>query len=365
MTSTAGVELRTQPTQRLHTLTVLRFAAALFVVLHHSIGPDRPAGIRLGYLGVSFFFVLSGFVLAWSYRPGMRWRDFWRNRAARIVPLYWVMIAAGAVLPMALRVSPLSVTAAFALVQAWFPDGNVRYGVHSAAWSLSTEAFFYAVFPIFFVAVARWARRAGVAAACAGGAWVVFVAVGWAVTGRLSPYDYWFTYAFPPYRFGEFAVGVLLARAWRLGWRPPAPRWLLLALAVACLGAVAATDWHEGGMPRWQAEVSATAGIALLLLWAVGSEVGGVRPWWATSALVRLGEWSYALYLVHPLVIRVVADLWGLPEAGNMPLAPAVVVVLASVPLSGLLCEGIEKPLERRLRSPRGQGTQPVMITQA
>src|SRR5438105_5116432 len=81
---------------RLPALTSLRFFAAFHVFIFHVqaivavFGPawyQRLASI--GYVGVSFFFVLSGFILVYTYegKPIMA-RDFWRARFARVYPAY-------------------------------------------------------------------------------------------------------------------------------------------------------------------------------------------------------------------------------------------------------------------------------------
>lgn len=78
--------------RRLDSLTQLRFVCAAAVLLGHTVGnflPDTPANriTTHGYVGVTFFFVLSGFVLTWTWRDGSR-AAFWRRRAARILPLH-------------------------------------------------------------------------------------------------------------------------------------------------------------------------------------------------------------------------------------------------------------------------------------
>lgn len=152
---------------RLEGLTSLRFLAALQVVLFHlkverivSGGPwwyQNFAGI--GYIGVNFFFVLSGFILVYTYAandvsPGR----FWKARFARIYPAYVLsLVVTAPFFFSALRHLSLPFFAwserhlAFAvlltlcLLQAWIPQGALSW--NPVCWSLSVEAFFYFLFP--------------------------------------------------------------------------------------------------------------------------------------------------------------------------------------------------------------------------
>jgi peptidoglycan/LPS O-acetylase OafA/YrhL len=150
-------------------LTSLRFLAALVVVLFHTGQTSlrfMPLWVRgmmkNGVEVVSLFFVLSGFVLAYSYgaapsrsvRGGSK--PFWRKRFARIYPIYAVAILVA--LPIcfshlnrgllrpgdaftAVIVTPL-------LLQSWFLSPAISGAIDLPAWSLSVEAFFYAAFPL-------------------------------------------------------------------------------------------------------------------------------------------------------------------------------------------------------------------------
>ena len=104
----------------------------------------------------------------------------------------------------------------------------------------------------------------------------------------------------------------------------------------------------------------AVTAVPLLLL--VGSaaqaDVDRAPSFLRHSALVRLGEWSYAFYLVHLIVIRLTIELAsraGVPVTDDA--AAAAVVLLACLPLSIAVAASlhhlVERPLERRLRAPR------------
>ncbi|MBB5642383.1 acyltransferase family protein [Cryobacterium roopkundense] len=83
----------------------MRFYAALIVVIMHATHMLHPGELvtrafGMGAVGVSFFFILSGFVLTWSRKSSLPNRKFYQNRFARIFPLHFLTwIAAGALFP--------------------------------------------------------------------------------------------------------------------------------------------------------------------------------------------------------------------------------------------------------------------------
>ena len=157
-------------------LTSMRFFAAIAVVLYHYA--DRPVASHLwmlrnlidqGFLGVGFFYVLSGFVLVHAYsKATVEPQTFWRRRAGRILPAYWLAFGLGAprVIAHHLQASgalvggskiAISATVNLLLLEAWLPFASSAW--NSPAWSVSVEAFFYAVFPWLLPRVARLSAR--------------------------------------------------------------------------------------------------------------------------------------------------------------------------------------------------------------
>lgn len=137
-------------TKKLDQLTSLRFFAALMIVIHHSVDlfGIRSIGVNFGQ-GVSFFFVLSGFILTFVYPKLDTWlaiKQFWRARIARIWPAYFASFLLGFWL---IHYSWDSKTAAANLfmVQAWIPLSTYYFSYNAVAWSVSTEFFFYLAFP--------------------------------------------------------------------------------------------------------------------------------------------------------------------------------------------------------------------------
>ena len=92
-------QLQPQPRQRLDSLTSMRFFAALLVAVHHTRLTWAHTALidaiaRVGWLGVSYFFILSGFVLMWGFDPALPKSSFIWKRFVRIYPLHFVCLIA-------------------------------------------------------------------------------------------------------------------------------------------------------------------------------------------------------------------------------------------------------------------------------
>jgi len=320
----------------LWSLNGLRAAGALLVMLYHvnSWNLQVVRGSSAFYTGVGLFFVLSGFVLTWTARPGTTLRAFYTRRLARIYPNHVVALVLGllvTVLVLGTQVDVGTVLAGLFLVQAWSPDSSVVFAVNGVAWSLSCEIAFYVAFPALLWALRRVSSRTR--AVLAGAALVTPPVIGivWPSTIALM-------FHLPLTRLPEFVLGMVTAMAVQEGWRPrvPAPVWLG-ALAVGVLGA-AAVDVHPTALTAVLAAV-----FAPLAARCAGGDIDG-RNRWARHPVVMLGgALSFSFYLVHELVIRALVAT-PLRGWGTIPL-----VVVLSVALAFALWRGVEIPARARI----------------
>jgi peptidoglycan/LPS O-acetylase OafA/YrhL len=340
---------------RLHSLTSLRFFAALAVFAVHAVGQLWPGNTFLwrisgqGVTAVEFFFILSGFVLTWSYRTGQPVSAFYRRRAARILPLYYVTLLVA--LLVHVRGGAALVKDAlpsFGLVQAWFPQATVHYGGNGPGWSLACEAVFYAVLPFLIAPLSRrsnaflwYAIVVSVLASCA----AALVLHPSADTG----WRYWVLYLLPPVRLVEFVAGVCLGLVMRRGWRSPVPlRWVLAGTACVYVAA----GWAP--MALLPAALMFLPYLATIAT-AATADVTGARSPLRRPTLVRLGDWSFAFYLVQQTVMFVVVSgATHLPGVFAARVSLTVVAFVTCVAGAGVLHVLVERPLERRLRPGRG-----------
>lgn len=315
----AGVRLIVKTYEKLDQLTSLRFIAAAMVVLCHMAGVF---GFSAGHLldslttGVSFFFVLSGFILAHVY-PELKGRGevsgFLRARFARI----WPGHVATFLLAIWLLRLPLDGRTALSnllLVQAWNPLSTSAsyFSYNSPSWSLSTELFFYLAFPYLIL---NWKRKWPIRVLLSGGILVVIICyVNYLKLADGGPS---YLYVNPASRIFEFMFGMLMQLAWqrcrgRLNWNFALATALEVAVIACCSFSIYVVPdvanslsfaWTGAGFSAWLYQSGNMFAFgAVIFVMAFGR--GGVsrllvRPWF-----VVLGEISFSIYLLHQIFLR-------------------------------------------------------------
>ncbi|GAB3196535.1 hypothetical protein GCM10027261_19480 [Geodermatophilus arenarius] len=343
------------PDVRLHRLTGLRAVAAFAVFAFHArqvFFEDGPADwlaryvMASGFTGVAFFFVLSGFVLTWSHRPGDSAPAFYRRRFARVAPAYWAACIVGAAVAATEQddrriAAVVESLPSLAAVQAWIPDRAVFFGGNAVGWTISCEAFFYLLFPVLVVLLPRTPTRRLLAALVLLVLTATPALVWLAATGEVPEY----LGIVPVQRLTEFLLGMVAAAALRTGWRPPVRFGTAALLAALSYLAVAVIPY---------AYLVVAGPYALLVAAAAARDLEGGRPGVGGRWGRRLGEWSFAFYLVHQIALRAVApQILFVREAPELALLATIGCFLLALVGSIALYRIVEAPLERRLRGTR------------
>ncbi len=364
-TSNKPVDIR-KP-DRLNALTGLRTFAAINIVLFHFSNPlwfgiFAPI-VNAGYASVSFFILLSGYVLAYNYAGRARAGQldtvrFWKARFTRLYPIYLLsLLLAWRMLPQeyashshamfwtGMVLTPL-------LLQGWSPELSTF--LNTPAWTMSAESFYYFLFPW----MARWkrpdrippilVRLAGIWALglIPGTLYVLLSPDGIAHPDRFST-GYWLqALKFTPLpHLASFVFGVVLAGLDELIPRGGRVRLLLGIIGFATIFFLL---WlgpdipypmiHDGLlMPLFGCVILGLSGDNPL------ARMLGVRP------LVFVGEASYCLYLLHFNFWNLIHDTHVLNRLGLERLDPwisyAILIVMALLAL-----HLVEKPAQRQLR---------------
>ncbi|MEV7399578.1 acyltransferase [Streptomyces sp. NPDC091267] len=369
---------------RLPSLTGMRFVAALLVFVTHItvtgfFHPDTGATLfryafASGWLGVEFFFVLSGFVLTWSARSGDTVPRFWRRRLAKVYPTHLVSWLAALLLALAAGVTVTTgqTVPSFLLVHAWVPDVEVMRSLNVPSWSLSCELLFYLAFPLLHGLVRRiaperlWAWALGVA----GVIMLLPLAADLLISGSpalpgmdMSLHQNWFLIAFPPVRALDFVLGILMARIVLTGRRLP------LRLPGAVLLTLAGFAAQIALVPTLYGLTMTTAlPLALLVAAGANADVSGAGSPLRGRTMVRLGEISFALYMFHYLVIDFAHRQLGATRSWDVPaaLGLALLLLAAASAVAWLSYTFVEQPVMRRWSRPReAAGSRPGPVAPA
>jgi peptidoglycan/LPS O-acetylase OafA/YrhL len=360
-------------------LTGVRFLAAAQVVLFHSVSqrlehapPMLSSLLSAGYTGVSLFFVLSGFVLAYNYlSPGQtglsRTKEFLAARVARVYPVYLVGVLLalpgfGLKLlrddqPESALLSDLPVVlSALTLTQAWIPSFACQ--LNCPGWSLSVEAFFYAMFPLLALALASRSRRSllTIASSC----WALSVALGWGYVrgdpdglgaAHLHSDALWLNVLKfnPLVRLPEFVIGM---SAGLFFLREPDFLGRKSSLVSVCaLGMILVSLIASTHLPYPVMHNGLLTVLFAVLIYSLAAGQGPLVTFLSTPVMTLLGETSYALYIVHvplyPLFRRIGSLL------GDWVVAtPAFLIVYlgGAVLVSIVMLKRLEEPARKALR---------------
>ena len=365
-------------------LTSLRFFAALHVVLFHFqatkiaflTGPmSGIAGI--GYTGVSLFFVLSGFILVYTYAErNTSPRQFYRARFARVYPAYaFSLLLTLPFFYMGMYVFkvPFLVWAAahpllgsslvILLLQAWVPMAALTW--NAVAWSLSVESFFYAVFPFL---LPRFEKRdnaqlltllivfwlAGLSISVA---YVILNPDHLAVMNSDVLNATWMNVVKfnPLVRIPEFLIGMTCGM---LFLKNPAKKTLATPIVLVGLIALGVVIYYSPSIPYPILHTGLLGIFFSMVIYGLA-----LQPNWSAildnKVLVLFGDASYSLYLLHQVVI----PMFFFREGGRIahPTAPWILLSTSvALGVSVLVYRFIEQPLRRKLNPRRSKAKAPV-----
>lgn len=332
--------------KHISTLTSTRFFAAILVVIYHfgtSVFPFSylPGFFNSGYVCVSYFFVLSGFILYYvNYGKDVDHKDFLSKRAARILPMYYVALLLQIFLVIyesgSLKGQWGAAISNVLLVQASIP--KYAFTLNLPAWSLSVEAFFYILFPLLFV----WQRKRP-------GLFLLSALLAYIgsqlVMGYKYPYDeklhhtmHLFLFYHPVMHINQFLIGMLTGHFYyRYKDKLRGRKWLLFIVAATLFICM---SWRPGWISY---QVGLLALLFALLIMLLSTNEPKIL---ANRTLVVLGEASYSIYILHHPLYQWMSKL-NHGYLGEEPFFYLYIVVLMMLSVLGYFI--IEIPMRRRI----------------
>ncbi len=341
-------------------LQALRFIFALFILSeHYPLDINHPHLIEgAGAMGVSFFLILSGFVMSIGYEertklPTFSWKSFMLKRLIRLWPLHLLCLGAWIILAYAAwgssAIYPLPLLGNALLLQ-WLPIEHI--GGNSVAWCLSILVIFYAVYPL----LARLKTIQLILLTL-----LIHIALR-LFADTLTGIDIrWYWYAFPGSRIQDFLIGILCYRSYKhiikqygekyLTQLSIRYRWIIelfpMALCAWGLIALRANYTSYGEVAHFYLPC-----YLMILVFALSSTYPNrtsianliSRPW-----LIYLGEISFSFYMIHSLVILSVKQILSRIAPGVGWESRLLITIGITIGLSILINRYYETPIANYL----------------
>lgn len=348
-------------------LTGLRFVFAVFLFIHHfDIFQDLNVEgywnvmnfFKEGYVAVDFFFILSGFVISYSYFSRVEsgkisGMNFLANRIFKLWPVHILLWVLAVYLYSGKEYFWSNVTskqfaAGLFLLQSFIPDMAYTFWGNSLSWSVSTELFFYVAF-IMLVRLRSSERK------CLFAGILGVVLLNSLFLGNETPIASWLYYVNPVFRLVDFLAGMLLCEWWeKSNYRPATARSatllevgsILVMLVFICLHSMDGVGYD----PKTQTIYYLIP--CLLVIYAFSFDKGYISKILSKKLFQVLGGCSFALYMVHQIVLFIVKQSFytRIVDVKSMWFY-GLLALLLSIILGVFLHYAIEEPANRFLRS--------------
>lgn len=346
---------------RIEQLTFTRFIAAIAVVMMHfgkHVFPFSHESIgflvKSGGVGVSYFFILSGFVMVIAYgkNPNIDFLSYQKNRFARIYPVYLlglILVLFYILFIVQQEIGFKEIMLHASALQAWVPETALN--LNFPGWSVSVEFFFYLLFPfiynyfytkqkfktILFVSIILW--------------FISLLFINWALKGNIfyisEKNTLNFLHSFPLFHLNQFLIGNIAGFYFLEKWNTKSKNYdlhilLVFIVLIALIKMKLPVDYSNGFL--------AIVFLPLILLQALNT--GSLTRLFKSNAAVFLGEISYSIYILHypiHLFVKYFLKMFGI----NGELKLLLIYIPVLIVFSALSYTYIETPLREKIKKTR------------
>lgn len=350
-------------------LTSFRFFAALAVFVSHLAYLSNfnetewifEKFFYEGYLGVTFFFILSGFILTYNYYEKFneinieKIKVFYKARIARIYPVYLltfviaIPLSIGGILKEPLNYLGVGIIN-LSMLQSFIPVPSVYFSFNGPAWSISVEMFFYVLFPFLIYFVMKKIKISKKM-------WLLLFICFVYVSGlilvwymRDSELSHWLFYILPTFRILDFIIGIIIAllfiRVKQTGLLIiNSFHFMTIMEVTAILLFILAFYFHENvhqTLRFW----GYYQPIMILIICVFAFQKGYISKLLSNDRLIYLGEISFSFYMIHQLVLRYATHL---PIINSDPSVFILFTLLTSLIASHLIYKYYEIPFKVKI----------------
>ena len=317
-------------------LQSIRFMFALMIFVHHFFQPQI---VQFGVFPVTFFFILSGFMLTMGYserilKGEIAYLSFIRKRIIRIFPLNWVTLILALFVPIEWNKTILYYFAhvpSALLLQSWVPLSSIYFQGNGVAWFLSDIFFFYMGFPFVLKILSSKYKHFVMAT-------IIFI---YMIVIHVVP-DNWnhpLIYINPMFRIVDFCIGIYLCLLWRASSRKNETSFYLNSIIElsACLISVFFIIFYPFIATKYSLASLYWIPSAILIFTFVKSETSGggiFSRGLSCRYLTYLGSLSFSFYMFHLIVIHWNRDISNGTFVENGTIGGAILCVAVTLLLS-------------------------------
>nr|DAP94913.1 MAG TPA: putative acyltransferase [Caudoviricetes sp.] len=285
-------------------LTSIRFFAAIFVLFSHlDFFKNTPFDfiyVKEGFIGVTLFFILSGFVLSYSYQEKLldgekNKFDFYTARIARIYPLHLLTLLF-TLLFLYQNESVKEILSNIFLLQALIPKASYYFSLNAPSWSISVELFFYFLFPFLITRSSNTLIKV-----------TIFILILKILLSEINISEkaiHAYIYISPILRLPDFIIGVLIFRLRFNKLNLNIPTYQVIIFQILSISLFLIFIYYSYMVNiAYRFDIYYIIPMSVLII-SLSYSNGFITKVLSHKTLVLLGESSFSLYMIHQLIIR-------------------------------------------------------------
>ncbi len=343
-------------------LTSLRFVFAIMVFLYHLGGlftlqnqsflqdQGLKQFIEDGFLGVSFFFILSGFILSYNYKERFNKNEINKNhfflaRIFRIYPLHILTFSYMFLLMFTANYDKvdfwLKVFSQLTLTHSFVPLDEYFFGFNGVSWSISNELFFYLLFPFIVGWIKKYPKLM---------LFSLLIPIVWLFLDYDNPNGRWLFYINPLFRVFDFLLGVFLHDLYQRNKDTVLKKSYFSLLEVMTVLMFFGFYLFRNLVPynfRWSLYYWIPM---FVIIYVFSFQKGKISEFLSKKWFLFLGEISFAFYMVHQLIIVFLGILQNKIAFTTNGYQLILVAFFVSLLVSAIIHVYIEKPINSYLR---------------
>jgi peptidoglycan/LPS O-acetylase OafA/YrhL len=356
----------------LNSLTSLRFFAAMAVFLVHLYYLNEIPYLNVVYnrifiegsTGVTFFFILSGFILTYNYYHRMKTLDryqlkkFYIARVARIYPVHLMTFLIS--IPLFYSVIKkypleysLKVVTNLTLLQSFIPLKDFYFSFNGVSWSLSNELFFYLLLPFILYSISNYTKKFKLTSSklifCGIGIWLfAFTIVFMFKDITIHP---WLFYILPMFRIIDFTVGIILGLSFisfSNKYKPNEQSKLWSIFEILSIVLLGVAIYFVPNIPESFHYSVYYLPFMSIIIYIFAHQKGIISRMLSKKQFVFLGEISFSFYMIHQLIINYIGSI---SVFRTHLILSSIGAFLASLILSAIIYTYYEIPLRNKIRT--------------